>query len=82
MCLARNRQLHILQSHHLGSKLVGSSVTWQKIMPYIQKVLLYGQQAEYKGYLTKELVINGHTVEVQYNIVKGVLTIVNAWVKN
>ncbi len=76
-----NKQIHILLEHHNWSKLVGSSVTWQKVMPYIQKALLYGQQSSYQVYTTKVFSINGHVVEVQYITIKGVLTIVDAWLK-
>lgn len=42
--------------------------------------MLYGEQFERGGFPGKRLVIGGHTVEVMYIIIDGVLKITNAWV--
>ena len=79
--ITSNTQTHILQEHHVWNRLFGSNVTWEKVATVLQKVLLYGQQSEYKGYPTKIMEIDGQSVEVEYNIFEGVLKVVNAWVR-
>ena len=79
--ISQNTQTHILQEHHVWNRLFGSNVTWEKVSSVLQKVLLYGELSDYKGYSTKIMEIDGQIVEVEYNIVDGVLKIVNAWIQ-
>lgn len=71
---------HIMQVKHAWNLLV-ENPTWAKIYIYVEQVLLYGEELVLKnGYFGKELSINGNLVQVQYNIIDGVLKIVDAWV--
>ena len=72
---------HFLLEKHNWGKLV-SSPTWAKISMYVQEVMMYGEDYFEKGYPGKRLIIDGHTVEVRYYVVEGVLKIVDGWVAN
>ena len=72
---------HILVAKHAWNKVISSSVTWAKVAPIIQKVLLYGQLSSYNNWPTKQMYINGELVVVRYKIEQGVLVLVDAWVK-
>ena len=75
-----NRINHFLQEKHLWSDLV-SNPTWNSIKSIVQDVMLYGNEVILeKGQTAKELIVSGHLVQIQYNIVNGVLKVVNGWV--
>ena len=73
---------HFLLEKHNWGKLV-SSPTWAKISMYVQEVMTYGEfYTDRYGHPGKRLIIEGYTIEVRYNIVEGVLKIVDGWVAN
>lgn len=74
---------HIMQVKHAWNLLV-ENPTWLKVYPYVEKVLLYGENVieasnKYRAY--KHLVIDGYEIRVFYRIVKGVLTITDAYIQ-
>ena len=79
--VADNKINHIMQEKHLWSQLV-STPTFESISVYLQKVLLYGEQytLERTNMPYKEMAVDGFVVRVFYNVIDGVLTIVDAYV--
>ena len=71
-----------MQPKHLWERLVANP-TWAKISMYVEETMMYGENfIGDDNFPGKRLIIEGHTIEVKYNIVEGVLKIINAWIAN
>lgn len=54
---------------------------WTDIKAIIKNVFECGADGTYKGGPSRQMEVNGHTVEVVYRIIDGIPTIGNAWIQ-